>query len=168
MPNGIYPNPRTRVRPAGNSPALRLRVWWQLARLDDELARAADAESDPALDRRARQLGTDAERARLADTLEGVLRDSDRYAPHFSVQLTPRHQAVRDCAGDLRALINRLRDDEPVDVQGVAMVARLLVDGASPLYYARAPRSLRHTVRAARHALDPVFVVEVAPGRQAA
>ena len=39
------------------------------------------------------------------------------------------------------------------------MVARLLGDGASPLYYARAPRSLQHTVRAARHALDPVFVV---------
>ena len=75
---------------------------------------------------------------------------------------------MRECAGDLRALIDRLRDGEPIDVQGVAMVARLLGDGASPLYYAQAPRSLQHTVRAARHALDPVFVVDVAPGRQAA
>ena len=150
MPNGIYPNSMRR------STESRLKAWWQAPRLDEQLAHGTDPASDPALERRARRLSGLAERRRLADALDAVTASGGR--PHFSVQLAPRHLAVRECGGDIRALANRLRDGEPVDVQGVAMVSRLLSDGASPLYYSGAPRSLKHVVRSARHALDPVAV----------
>lgn len=153
MPNGIYPNPR--LRPQANGTAgLRIRTWWQRQRLDEELARGTDPASDPALALRSRQLAGQAERLRLADALDAVVHDPR--SPSFSVQLQPRRLQLRECAGDVLALVSRLRDGHPIDVQGVAMVSLLLTDGASPLYYAGAPCSLRHTVRSARHALDPI------------
>ena len=75
----------------------------------------------------------------------------------FTAEAPLRRAEVRACAGDLVALVARLRDGRPVDVQGVAMTSRLLSDGASPLYTAQG-QSLRHALRAARLALDPVGV----------
>jgi hypothetical protein len=61
---------------------------------------------------------------------------------------------VRDCADDLLALVLRLRDDQPIAIQGAAMTARLLSDGASPLYRTGG-QDLQHALQAARLALDP-------------
>jgi hypothetical protein len=55
---------------------------------------------------------------------------------------------------DLVALALRLRADEPIDLRGAAMVARLVLNGTSPLYGA-APVTLRFVARSARLALDP-------------
>jgi hypothetical protein len=65
-------------------------------------------------------------------------------------------EEIRACAGDLDALIARLRDQDTVDAQGVAMTERLLANGASPLYYRGSTLTLRHAVRSARLALEPV------------
>jgi hypothetical protein len=59
----------------------------------------------------------------------------------------------RDCADDLLALGRRLRDQQPVDVRGIAMTALLLTAGTSPLDPDSGQR-LRPVVRSARLALD--------------
>ena len=61
---------------------------------------------------------------------------------------------VRACSVDLVALALRLRAPEPIDVRGAAMVARLVLNGSSPLY-GDAPVTLRYIARSARLALDP-------------
>jgi hypothetical protein len=55
---------------------------------------------------------------------------------------------------DLVALALRLRADEPIDLRGAAMVARLVLNGTSPLY-GDGPVALRYVARSARLALDP-------------
>jgi hypothetical protein len=65
-----------------------------------------------------------------------------------------RRDEALDCTGEILALTERLRDDL-VDVHGVAMASRLVFDGSSPLYYVGGP-SLKHAVRSARLALDPI------------
>jgi hypothetical protein len=99
--------------------------------------------------------GRTSEPSRLADELEAAARDA-RSPRLWTVRVQPLRAPVLECADDIDALIRRLRDDEPVDPDGVAMVRRLLRDGASPLYYERAPQTLRFAVRSARMALDVV------------
>jgi hypothetical protein len=133
---------------------LTLKVWCRRDSLDERLARGADPRTDPALDLRARQLGSRAGRLRLAKALNDVLRDAraSRLAP--TARLAPRRTEVRACEHDLLALVRRLVEDRPIDVQGAAMASRLVFDGASPLYHAAAPVSLRHAIRSTRLALD--------------
>jgi hypothetical protein len=52
-------------------------------------------------------------------------------------------------------VVERLRDERPIDVQGAALTSELLSDGAGPLYV-ESGHSLRYTVRVARLALDPL------------
>lgn len=64
----------------------------------------------------------------------------------------------RSCGGGfhaatLRALVARLRDDRPIDIQGAAMTARLVNDRSSPLYRDGGQR-LGSAVLSARLALD--------------
>jgi hypothetical protein len=60
---------------------------------------------------------------------------------------------IREYTGNLRALVARLRDDRPVDIQGAAMTARLVNDRSSPLYREHA-EGLGSAVLSARLALD--------------
>jgi hypothetical protein len=53
-----------------------------------------------------------------------------------------RVREVRASADDIEALVRRLRDGEAIDAQGVAMIRRLLNDGASPLFYRRSSVTL--------------------------
>jgi hypothetical protein len=133
--------------------ALRLRVWWRRDELDEELEHGADPESEPLLSYRAGQLLRRATRNSFAGALEDALREARR-TWSVSARLPLARGAVRECAEELIALALRLRADEPIDVHGAAMVARLVCNGTSPLY-GEAPLSLRHAVRSARLALDP-------------
>ena len=133
--------------------ALRLRVWWRRDELDEELEHGADPESEPLLSHRAAQLLRRATRNSFAAALEDALREAHR-TWSVSAKLPLARVAVRECAEELIALALRLRADEPIDVRGAAMVARLVCNGTSPLY-GDAPDSLRHAVRSARLALDP-------------
>ncbi len=162
MPNGIYPVPplQTREETASQSRtarpglALRLRTWWKRDRLDEQLTNGDDSGTGAEHTLRAAQLGTAAERVRLAEDLEGVLRRAREQTPQ--VHRLVRRGQVQACAGELVALAHRLRDDRPVDLCGVAMTAQLLSDPRSPLYYPRASVSLQEAVRSARLALDEV------------
>jgi hypothetical protein len=73
----------------------------------------------------------------------------------FTVEVPLRRAEVRACADDLLALARRLRDGAPIDVHGAAQAWILLTDSSSPLYL-DAGVSLRHAVRSARLALDPL------------
>lgn len=175
MPNGIYPIPPIHPLPPiqpreghdsdhGARLALRLFTRWNRRPLDDELARGTDPRTGAALalraalELRAAQLRSPEVRARLANRLVEAL--GDARAPNLE-PLTARGRrqraAVEASRDDLLALVMRLRDERPVDVRGVAMVAQLVSAGIGRRKQ-HAGEQLRHAVRAARFALDPTGV----------
>jgi hypothetical protein len=133
--------------------SLSLRVFFSRHRLDQQLAEGADPTSSSQLELRARQLVQ--EREQLAARIDRVLAIAHRPRQAFTAQVPLRRAAVLEAEDDLRALTVRLRDGVPIDPQGAALTARLLSEGASPLYAENA-YSLRYTARAARLALDPL------------
>jgi hypothetical protein len=161
MPNGVYPVPtshRNLKGTAGQSResrpgvGLRLRTWWRRDRLDEQLASGADPDESTELMLRGKQLGDREERARLADALEGAVREASERAAYLRLMVC--RAEVRQCADELLALARRLRDDQPINLPGAAKTALLLSDGKSPLYFKRASVPLREAVRSARLALD--------------
>jgi hypothetical protein len=153
MPNGVFPVPRFQPRQT-DRPALsqRLRTLWHRTELDHQLARGVDPATSDELELRAEQLLS--RRSELASYVDEVLDRAHRPVA-FTVEVPLRRAEVRACADDLLALGRRLRDDAPIDVHGAAQAWILLTDGSSPLYLDGGV-SLRHAVRSARLALDPV------------
>lgn len=87
------------------------------------------------------QLGSPAARARLAGALRVAVRLANEYHPAWpSTRL--RTPEVRKNGELLMALAERVADDEPVGVRGLAMTARLIDDSRSPLFSDRAERPL--------------------------
>jgi hypothetical protein len=156
MPSGIFPVPEFRPIPAHTHPTLaaRTRMRWTRERLDEELARGADPGKSAQLMLRAAQLRSRSERSRLANALVAALGDARGANLGAFRMKTRRQQAViREYADDVLALVGRLRDDRPVETRGVAMAARLVDDGASPLHR-KGGQDLQHELRAVRFALD--------------
>jgi hypothetical protein len=159
MPSGIFPVPEFRSKPSRTvrtrpGLAVRIRTRWRRNRLDDELARGVDPAASSELGLRAAQLRSPAGRSRLANALMEAL--GDARGPNlgaFRIKTRRQHEAIRECADDLTALVLRLRGDQPIAVRGAAMTARLLNNGASPLHRDNA-QNLRHAIRAAQVALD--------------
>ena len=135
--------------------ALRLRTWWHRDELDEQLEHGAQPGigADTLLACRAAQLHRRSTRNALAAALEDAVREAHK-AWSVSARLPLARAEVRVCADDLVALALRLRADDPIDVRGAAKVARLVLNGTSPLY-GEAPVTLRFAVRSARLALDP-------------
>jgi hypothetical protein len=157
MPNGIYPIPQfyfTADSPHTPSLRLRLKTWWRRDRLDEQHARGADRTASPELELRSNQLVGRVGRIELAESLESLVQHA-RYGPALGHIQVLRGAEISRCADDLLALAQRLRDPQPVAVRGAAMVSRLLSDGAGPLTQGN-ELPLRHAVRSARLALDPV------------
>jgi hypothetical protein len=155
MPNGIFPVPQFHSHPSP-APALsvRLRTRWSRNRLDRELASGADPASSPELTLRAAQLQSPAVRSRLANAIVEMLgRAHEPNLGRFTVAGQNQNAEIREYAGNLRALVARLRDDSPIDIQGAAMTARLVSDRSSPLYRA-GDQGLASAVLSTRLALD--------------
>jgi len=159
VPNGIFPIPQFHPHPSRSAAArptltLRMRTRWRRDRLDDELASGVDPASSPELSLRAAQLQAPAVRSRLANAIVEKL--GKAHEPNLG-RFTPaghrQHAEVRDYADNLRALVARLRDDEPIDVPGAAMTARLVNDRTSPLHR-QGSDSLGSAVLSVRLALD--------------
>jgi hypothetical protein len=156
MPSGIFPVPEFRPVPARRRPTLaaRIRTRWTRKRLDEQLARGADPGTSDQLMLRAAQLRSRSERSRLANALVDTL--GDARGPNlgaFRMKARRQHAVIREYADDLLVLVGRLRDHGPVETRGVAIAARLVDNGASPLHR-NGGQDLRHELRAARFALD--------------
>jgi hypothetical protein len=150
----------TRTAPRDDPPmpetfALRLRTWWHRDELDEQLEHGAQPAlgADTTLAYRAAQLHRRSTRNALAAALEQAVREAHK-PWSVGARLPLARAEIRACADDIVALALRLRADDPIDIRGAAMVARLVLNGTSPLYGA-APVSLRFAARSARLALDP-------------
>jgi hypothetical protein len=135
--------------------AFRLRAWWHRDELDEQLEHGAQPpiSADTPLAHRAAQLRRRSTRNAMAAALEDAVREAHK-TWSVSARLPLARAEVRACSVDLVALALRLRAPEPIDVRGAAMVARLVLNGSSPLY-GDAPVTLRYVARSARLALDP-------------
>jgi hypothetical protein len=154
MPNGVYPVPRFQAS-AGRPHGIvhRLRLAWRRSELDEQLAAGAQPAAGTLLHDRAEQLGSRSGRDDLALALQDVLRDARSGRSRFDTRVPLRSREIRECDEDILALIRRLEDERPVDVQGAAMLTRLLSDPSGPLSRA-GETSLRYALRSARLALD--------------
>jgi hypothetical protein len=97
-------------------------------------------------------LTTLANRRALADELELVVRAAQ--GPPRHRRLVPARDAVFESAPALSELAALLRADVPLYARGLALLTRLLTDGAGPLYYSRGdPGALSRALGDARAAL---------------
>jgi hypothetical protein len=164
MPSGVYPVPKFRAatEPTRRSLGRRVSLWWHRVELDEQLAAGAQPSAGSVLHDRAQQLSSRSQRAQIARAFEKTLAEVRKPAPIHGARLPLRRREIRDCDEDIIALVRRLDDESPIDVQGAAMAGLLITDGASPLYRA-GDRSLRFAIRSARLALDPVEQLEIEP-----
>ena len=149
FPSSIRSPARTPC-PSHSKPRMRTR--WGRDRLDDELASGADPASSPELMLRAAQLQSRAIRSRLANAIVEMLgRAHEPNLGRLTVAGRQHHAEIREYA-HAQALVARLRDDQPINVQGAAMTVRLVNDRKSPLY--RNAARAWSAVLSARLALD--------------
>jgi hypothetical protein len=110
------------------------RVWLRRGSLDRSLAAGEDPAASPALSRRARQLTSRRRRTGLAASIRHLL-DAAEERPRGFTAAVPiqRHDILRE-----RQLLLQLADDlespDELRPKGIALVERLLIDGASPVY----------------------------------
>jgi hypothetical protein len=103
----------------------------------------------------AEQLVARERRTQLALGLERLIEASERRRPTFSAAIPPQREQVRDARTTLKAIARVLLADEPVGVEGVAIVAGLLADGGGPAYAPAPPGAL---AQLAETALDRLAV----------
>jgi hypothetical protein len=85
-------------------------------------------------------------RTRLADGLETAVRRASS-PPVFSPKAPINRRGVRAAGPQILALATELRENADCDPRGVALTARLLTDGASPLYSRASDQELLTSVR---------------------
>jgi hypothetical protein len=132
---------------------LRCLTWWRGLALDTELAHGIDPIESDELSLRAGQLRSARRRARLACKLEGAVELANRQIDPFNPAMLRRAE-VRACQPLLIDLAERLREDGPLDPQGLAMTSLLVNDGASPLYREATSLSLTGAAISALVALE--------------
>lgn len=132
---------------------LRCRTWWRRCELDRELAYGADPMQSDELSLRVGQLGSAGMRVRLAHALgEAVAVANGHRASLTTTRL--RCLEIQENEELLVALADRIRDGEPVGVQGLALTALLMNARSGPLYRSGVGSSLPATVLEALEALD--------------
>jgi hypothetical protein len=134
---------------------LRARVAIKRDELTRELASGVPAGASPELALRASQLSSRRGRRQMA----GVWRHTVEDAHHPVARITSippiRRRAVLDADDVITDLIARLGADEPVAVRGLAMLNRVVTDGAdSPLYSPAEPGALRRQLEMAAEAMQ--------------
>jgi hypothetical protein len=139
----------------------RCRARLRASSLDAQVARGADPVASDALSARAAQLQSPKTRSRLAVGLLGAVEIANRPQDGHGAALSVRKAQVRGCESLFGELAERLRDDGPLGVQGLAMASLMMSDGGGPLYHETSP-SLPGTAHAALVALNPY----VAPSRR--
>ena len=142
------PSSRGRSASARGAFALRVRVWFTRAKLDQQIATGRAWHSGPATALRARQLSARRSRQRLAGYLRGIVAYADREErrPPFSAVVVDR-AAVRADREAILGLAERLEARDPVNPRGIVAARRLLTNGIdSPLYSRRCGRTVAAAV----------------------
>ena len=99
------------------------------------------------------QLGSPGTRVRLASALRGAVELANGHrAPLITTRL--RRSEIQENDELLLALADRLRDGEPLGVQGLALASSLVNDRSGPLYRSGRSGSLPATVSGALAALE--------------
>ena len=129
------------------------RVWLQRGLLDRRLARGADPGTSPELTRRARQLTSRRCRAGLVAGLRSVIEEADEPRRAFSAAVPVRRQEILRERQSLVALAEDLLSEDEFSPRGIALIERLLTDGASPLYTPGPSGDLHRALIHARAAL---------------
>ena len=147
---------RPRTRQTAPSLSLRSYVATHGRSLTRELSEGVSPASSPALTLRAAQLTTDRRRRMLARSLRRTVHEALHPLPRRAVFGLVRRSAVIDAQDAIDILVKRLRSPEPVAAEGVALIERMLSDGAwSPLYNAVPVGAVRRLVVVATAALEP-------------
>jgi hypothetical protein len=135
---------------------LRARVWFKNTELDAALAGGDDPTRTPELKLRAEQLADPKRRERLARAILRVITIADRHKKEVLITpLAPFKPSQIDANRSLLLkLAERLRDNGPHALQGVAMTALMLEDGTGPLLFGNRPATLERAVRACLSTLD--------------
>jgi hypothetical protein len=134
--------------------SLRLKVSLQRDALTRDLALGASPTASAELTLRAAQLIGLRHRRQLARSLRRLPKEAR--APHLIRSTIIHRYGVVQAEAAINALIARLDDNQPVAVQGMAMLEQLLTDGASsPLYNAGELSTLRRQVEVVTEAMDP-------------
>jgi hypothetical protein len=132
---------------------LRVVPWWRSSELDTALAVGVDPTVSNALNLRAGQLRSPETRARLGRSLQAVLDLATSDLSHVICPLLVRYSEVRACKSLVHVLLARLDESRTVSVQGLALTSLLVRDGASPLFWEHAARSLAEDLRLAAESL---------------
>jgi hypothetical protein len=141
--------------------SLKLRTYAMTHRgsLTRELSEGASPASSPALALRADQLTSERRRRMLARSLRHTVNEAVHPLPRRAMFGLARRSAVLDARDPIDILVKRLHSPEPVAAEGVALVERMLTDGAwSPLYNPGPAGALRRLVVMATSALEPAAV----------
>jgi hypothetical protein len=139
---------RHRSIPALYGRALRIRLWLNRGRLDQQIVSGCPCWASAALAWRARQLSDPRARRGHARNLREIVAYADRAGrrPPFSAVVTVC-AAVRADREAILGLAERLEASAPVNPRGIVLVARLLTDGIdSPLFNARCTRTVTEAV----------------------
>jgi hypothetical protein len=125
------------------------------ARLDADLAAGRPPESSPRHAARASRLVRPRMRRTLAANWEHLIVTAQGPAGGRSNRAPISRERVRRAESEIRELITALRAAGPIPARGVAIATRLLTDGCSPIYNAKASDDLAATVALAVEHLDP-------------
>jgi hypothetical protein len=140
---------------ARRSLPLRVRVAIRRDALTRALAEGAPAAASAELTLRASQLSNLRRRHQLAGSWRKAVKEARQPASNFAYAPLVRRRAVIDADDAIKALIVRLSNNEPVAVQGMAMLDRLTTDGASsPLFAPAEPGALTRELIVATKAMD--------------
>jgi hypothetical protein len=93
-------------------------------------------------------------RRQLGLGLERLIEEADHPTQSISASIPPQRQQVRDARPTLIAIVDALRSPGPVGIQGVAVIARLLADGAGPAYAPAPPGTLAELAERALASLE--------------
>jgi hypothetical protein len=110
------------------------RVWLRRGMLDRSLARGADPSTTPELSRRARQLTSRRCRNSLAQGIRNLIDAAEEPRHGYTAAVPLQRRAILSERAFLLELAADLAGDDELGPRGIALVDRLLTDGASPLY----------------------------------
>jgi hypothetical protein len=136
-----------------SSPIQPFRVWLRRGSLDRLLAAGADPAASPQLARRARQLSSRRFRAGLAASIRNLLDTAEERPRGFTAAVPIQRREIIRERQMLLQVADDLESEDELQPRGIALVERLLIDGASPVYVGGAERALHGALVHAHAAL---------------